>query len=455
MNFFELKNIILKELSQYISGEQNLQLAAVIIESEQFISFSYTFNDLSLQSLCHFSSAAPLCYLSSKNAEREDLALGSCRKFRNNEERINLKKLLEHSHLTFFGGQKFDPKQKSALEWHAYGEQFYFLPRIWLSNTKTEQSQMTIYIDKVEFRNKKIDKHLIFAIEQLLDFNLTNSRISSTDRKEIFLYDHQIPDINKWEQNISQCLQRLNLDLEKVVMSRKQVYKATFSDVLSTFLKRHKQNENHYVYLLKLDENHLFVSLTPEKLFKIENNILTSDAIAGTRSRGKTESEDLLLESELLSSDKELREHRIVSFQISKAFEKTCHDFCRLSKEAVLKLNNVQHLISSFQGVLKGERNHLDLIELFHPTPAVGGHPSKPALELLRKIEGYDRGFYSAPVGIISKNYTEFIVAIRSALLYKENLHVYGGAGIVSGSNAKDEWSETQKKMNTIREYIL
>ena len=85
MNFFELKNIILKELSQYISGEQNLQLAAVIIESEQFISFSYTFNDLSLQSLCHFSSAAPLCYLSSKNAEREDLALGSCRKFRNNE----------------------------------------------------------------------------------------------------------------------------------------------------------------------------------------------------------------------------------------------------------------------------------------------------------------------------------------------------------------------------------
>ena len=414
-----------------------------------------SYEDLSLQSLCHFSNATPLCYLRSKETGREDLALGSCQKFRNVEERKLLNELLKESHLTFFGGQRFDPKQKVALEWNAFGEQYYFLPRIWLSNSNKNESQLTIYIDKVELKNKIINKHLIFTIEQLLDFNLTDTNESVSDAKDTFLYDHQTPALKKWEKNIGQCLQRLNQDLEKIVMSRKQVYKANFSDVLATFLKKHKQNENHYVFLLKLDENHFFISLTPEKLFKVEKNILTSDAIAGTRSRGDTESKDSALEEELKTSEKELREHRIVSYQISKAFEKTCTEFTKLSKETILKLSNVQHLISSFRGSLQKEQNQLGLVALFHPTPAVGGHPTKPAMELLRELEGYDRGFYSAPVGILSKDYTEFIVAIRSALLYKDNLHVYGGAGIVTGSNANQEWSETQKKMNTIREYIL
>jgi menaquinone-specific isochorismate synthase len=455
LNLFDLKNILLKELCQFdITDNQTTGLAKTY-NGPEFITFEFQLDSISLQSLCQFTSASPLCYLSSKDSHREDFGVGTCRRFKNKEEFTHLNNLLNDENLVFFGGQKFDDQQKTALEWHAFGDCFYFLPRIWFSNDNSTQTKLVIFLDKIELKDGKINEHVIFEIENLLDFSSSELTHDQIDAEHTFLYDNQVPGLAKWEENISQCLQRLNQDLEKVVLSRKQIYKANITDVLSVFLQPHKQNTNHYVFLLKLDEDHLFISLTPEKLFKVDHSILTSDAIAGTRPRGNTERDDQKYEAELLESDKELREHRVVSHQISKAFEKTCSSFERLTKEQVLKLNNVQHLISEFRGELNHKQKYDKLINLFHPTPAVGGHPKKAALELIREIEGYDRGLYSAPVGIISKNYTEVLVAIRSALLHKSNLHVYGGAGIVLGSDANEEWSETQKKMNTIREYIL
>ena len=455
MNLFELKNILIKELCQFSKNDKKQIDNAKIRETADFLSFEYDLHSLSLQSLCHYTAAIPICYLKSKESEREDLAIGLCRKFSSKSDLKNLNTQIENENLVFFGGQKFDPKQRAALEWQAFGDQYYFLPRIWFSHQASTNSKLTVFIDKAEIKNGKINEHLILEIENLLDFR--NAELTDTSEVSIdsFLYDHQVPGLHKWEENIGKCLKRLKQDLEKVVLSRKQVYKATFNDVMSVFLQPHKQKNNHYVFLLKLDEDHLFVSLTPEKLFKVENSVLTSDAIAGTRPRGETERKDQKFQTELQNSNKELREHRVVSYQISKSFEQTCTSYEKLSKEKVLKLNNVQHLISEFKGRLKEKQNYLEMINLFHPTPAVGGHPKKEALELIKQLEGYDRGFYSAPVGILSKNYTEFIVAIRSALLHKSDLHVYGGAGIVTGSEAHEEWSETQKKMNTIREYIL
>jgi menaquinone-specific isochorismate synthase len=455
MTLFDLKNILLKELCTF-NIETNTQNGfANIEEIDEFITFTFSFDSISLQSLCQYSTASPLCYIRSKDNLREDFAIGSCRKFKSQTQINNLKELLVFEKLTFFGGQKFNPIKKSSIEWEEFGNKFYFLPRVWLSNKQNHQSELVIYIDKTELKNNSINEYLIFEIEQILNFQSTEDRCFSKDKKNHFLYDYQVPGLEKWHESISTCLRRLNHNLEKIVLSRKQVYKATFQDVLATFLQRDKQNNNHYIFLLKLDQDHLFLSLTPEKLFQVDHSTLTSDAIAGTRSRGGTIELDNSLEKELLDSDKELREHRIVAHEVSKVFEKTCTSFDRLSKEEVLKLSHVQHLKSSFKGYLNSKVDLLELINFFHPTPAVGGFPKKPALELINELEGYDRGFYSAPVGIISKNYSEMIVAIRSALLHKSNLHVYGGAGIVSGSDAKQEWTETHKKMNTIKEYIL
>ena len=87
------------------------------------------------------------------------------------------------------------------------------------------------------------------------------------------------------------------------------------------------------------------------------------------------------------------------------------------------------------------------MIDHFHPTPAVGGRPWNLAKSYLKEAEPFDRGLYSAPFGIVSKDYTEFAVGIRSALYENDSLHLYGGAGIVDGSKAMDEWVETNNKM--------
>ena len=66
---------------------------------------------------------------------------------------------------------------------------------------------------------------------------------------------------------------------------------------------------------------------------------------------------------------------------------------------------------------------------------------------MIKRLEDFDRGLYAAPIGVISKERSELAVGIRSALLYENQLHVFGGAGIILGSTAEKEWDETLNKM--------
>ena len=91
-----------------------------------------------------------------------------------------------------------------------------------------------------------------------------------------------------------------------------------------------------------------------------------------------------------------------------------------------------------------------ELIEAFHPTPAVGGFPKRESLNILSSIEPFQRGWYASPVGWISANETHLVVAIRSLLLNESTLHLFAGAGIVADSIAKKEWEEIDHKMRIL-----
>lgn len=457
--FYELKGTILKELSLFKLEEPSSLSFLTMRKRQDYLSLSIPFRVEDglglLQNLAQFSQSSPLCYFKSKHSHREDLALGSCQTFRNDQEMEELSTLIQSPDLIFFGGRRFDFEQKTALEWHEFGQQFYFLPRVWINKTDEEELNLTLFFNKNDLKNNSvISSQVIFDIESLLNFTNEWGTNRQKGEESKFLYDRQVPAVTKWESNIKSCLFRLKQDLEKVVMSRKQVFKTNCKDIIGALLQEEKLSDNHYIFILKLDEERIFLSLSPEKLFKVNNGILSSEAIAGTRSRGQDENEDTRLEEELINCSKELNEHRIVAHEISKVFEATCDDFKQLSKEEVLKLSAVQHLMSRYRGKLKEGHNPFDLIKLFHPTPAVGGYPKDIAYSTIRELEGYDRGFYASPVGILSSQYSEVIVAIRSALYFKNYLHVYGGAGIVEGSDPNQEWNETQKKMNTIKEFM-
>ena len=117
----------------------------------------------------------------------------------------------------------------------------------------------------------------------------------------------------------------------------------------------------------------------------------------------------------------------------------------------VFRLGNVQHLATQFVGTSKNDVNVLDFVNALHPTPAVGGMPLAPALEMIRRVETFDRGWYTGPVGWVDRQgFGEFAIALRCALIRERDAFLYAGAGIVSASDADREYEETTLKLKPL-----
>ena len=169
--------------------------------------------------------------------------------------------------------------------------------------------------------------------------------------------------------------------------------------------------------------------------------------MAASAPRGKTPEEDQAFEKLLVSSDKLTREHNLVTEEILKKI-KPLSNSIEVAALQTMKLPYIQHRSVPIKAVLKEKYNPLDLVTLLHPTPAVGGLPWDKAKIKIGELEPYKREYYAAPIGVISSQYSELAVGIRCALIEGATLTLYGGAGIVKGSVAEEEWNETGVKMN-------
>lgn len=212
-----------------------------------------------------------------------------------------------------------------------------------------------------------------------------------------------------------------------------------------------------YLFLLQPHPDSAFLGCSPEQLFRLDGRRLTTDALAGTRPRGATEEEDAALAAELLASDKELREVHAVRDFLKRVLEQDCESISH-SAPYVLQLRHVQHIAMQFTAQLAGMPDApargapllaaaARAMRLLHPTPAVCGVPTTAAREAIRRAEPFDRGLYAGPFGYVSAGSCEFCVAIRSALLEGAQAHLYGGAGVLRGSDADAEWAEVHFKM--------
>jgi menaquinone-specific isochorismate synthase len=112
-----------------------------------------------------------------------------------------------------------------------------------------------------------------------------------------------------------------------------------------------------------------------------------------------------------------------------------------------MKLPYIQHRQVLIKGELKPKFNAIDLIKSLHPTPAVGGIPLEESKIAILQIEKSKRGSYASPIGVLNKKFSEIAVGIRSAIIESNIITVFGGAGIVEGSIAEEEWIETGTKM--------
>ncbi|MGD8921841.1 MAG: isochorismate synthase [Candidatus Zixiibacteriota bacterium] len=351
----------------------------------------------------------------------------------------------DNPNVRYFGGFRFAGRDGAREDgWKSFGEYCLWLPRFEVIIDSTGSWLVCNIVPGAD------NPETINRVQSVLS-NMTLKTESISGAIPRLSGRSDSPSQPEWNKNLNQIMDIFHSgDLQKIVLARKTAL--TFDGELDPWflLSRHsEQSERQFVFGLQPQPDSAFIGVTPERLFRRLGDEIECEALAGTRPRGKTETEDDALGNELLNSEKDVREHRYVLDSIVENLTDFCSGRVIHEDAAVLKLPSVQHLLSRLKGKLRPGVTDEDILKSLHPTPAVGGFPREKALEHLLRLETFDRGWYAGPVGWVGANGAEFAVGIRSALVRGSGVELYAGAGIVEGSRADAEWDELENKISS------
>jgi salicylate biosynthesis isochorismate synthase/menaquinone-specific isochorismate synthase len=194
-----------------------------------------------------------------------------------------------------------------------------------------------------------------------------------------------------------------------------------------------------------------FIGASPELLVRRSGASVSTVALAGSTRRSSDPAVDDHLGEQLLRSDKDRREQRIVAERIVRALRPHAVWVEAAAEPEIVKVANIQHLATPVIAQLAESHSAIELAGLLHPTPAVGGEPWPAAASTIAELEGMDRGWYAGPVGWMDATEDgEFCVALRSALLRDREAHLFAGVGVVAGSDPAAELAETEVKLQAL-----
>jgi menaquinone-specific isochorismate synthase len=183
--------------------------------------------------------------------------------------------------------------------------------------------------------------------------------------------------------------------------------------------------------------------------------MVTSRVLAGTIRRGANQSADADLAEALLASDKDREEHEYAVSSVAQSLAAHCTDLTVPESPRLLRLANVQHLATDVNGRLADEVPVLSLAASLHPTAAVCGTPTERAANVIRALEGMDRGRYAGPVGWMDAHGDgEFGIALRCGEIDSDDPHrirLFAGCGLVAGSDPSAELAESNAKLEPMR----
>ncbi len=257
-----------------------------------------------------------------------------------------------------------------------------------------------------------------------------------------------LPTRKMWLQGVEKALDLIRRkELQKVVLARicvLELQQAPDPFAIASALK--KKAQGAHIFCLQ-SENEAFLGASPERLFLRKGRKIISEAVAGTRRRGKTPREDQKLQKELLVSPKDHREFSPVQEYLQKALSPLCLTPLSFTPISIHQTQNVQHLYSRCSGKLKESVADEEILAQLHPTPALCGTPKQKAVSIIQELEPFERGLYGGVIGWTSPEASEWIVAIRSCLLQGKTAILFSGTGIVEGSDPEEEWDELNQKL--------
>jgi len=192
---------------------------------------------------------------------------------------------------------------------------------------------------------------------------------------------------------------------------------------------------------------------SPETLVKLEDGVLHTFPLAGTRKRGATQEEDIALEKDLLADEKELAEHNML-VDLGRNDLGKISDFGTVEVEklhTIERFSHVMHIGSTVRGIIREDKDALDAVEAVLPAGTLSGAPKIRACQLIAELENNKRGIYGGAIGYVDfAGNMDTCIAIRIA--YKKNGKVFirSGAGIVADSVPEKEFEECINKAKAV-----
>ncbi len=239
---------------------------------------------------------------------------------------------------------------------------------------------------------------------------------------------------------------------EKIVVARRRMFEMSSPlHPLHTLAALREKFPSCRSFSFGNGHNASFIGSTPELLVRVAGDSVESEALAGTAARGTSAAEDAALAAELMSSEKQLREHAAVASAVKTALESCGLAPGPMPRPRIRRLPNAQHILTPFSARRSAETNLFSLAGTLHPTPATSGLPREAARRLLAEIEGTPRGLFAGPIGWCGADGCgELAVALRSGLVEGSRAVLHAGAGIVRGSVPEEEDAETLLKLGAL-----
>jgi salicylate biosynthesis isochorismate synthase/menaquinone-specific isochorismate synthase len=255
-----------------------------------------------------------------------------------------------------------------------------------------------------------------------------------------------------FERSVAAATERIDEgEMSKVVLAREVVVEgASAHEPAALFGAMREQFSSCFCFCCGTPQA-AFLGASPELLVRRSGASVSTVALAGSTRRSSDPAVDDHLGEQLLRSDKDRREQRIVAERIVRTLRPHAVWVEAAAEPEIVKVANIQHLATPVIAQLAEPHSAIELAGLLHPTPAVGGEPWPAAAVAIADLEGMDRGWYAGPVGWMDATEDgEFCVALRSALLRDREAHLFAGVGVVAGSEPAAELAETEVKLGAL-----
>jgi salicylate biosynthesis isochorismate synthase len=346
------------------------------------------------------------------------------------------------------GGFAFDPEGASSSPWSSFEPASMTLPELSLCRQGDEVFLTVNLVVSPGDDAAELAERAAARIAGLRSDRLPMLDPQLSERPEI----RSVRPPADFEGTIDAATARIaDGEMSKVVLAREVTVEAAAAhDPAAIFGALREQFPSCFCFCRGTPEA-AFLGASPELLIRRSGAGASTVALAGSIRRSSDPAVDDHLGEQLLRSDKNRREQRIVAERIVRKLRPHAVWVQAASEPEVVKVANIQHLATPILAQLAESHSAVELAGMLHPTPAVGGEPWPEAGATIADLERMDRGWYAAPVGWMDATEDgEFCVALRSALLRDREARLFAGVGVVAGSDPAAELEETEVKLQAL-----